>query len=237
MRKFNNLEGRTFGKWTVLKHLGTEKVCDYLDKRHNRTVAITRRKYLCRCKCGNEQEVLGSNLLNGLSKGCMSCRSANSPFLKEYWSEYKRLHMIKQKCYNKKHPDYKKFGAKGITICERRNSLENFIKDMGKAPAGSALIRTDSNGNYEPSNCKWITRTELRIKIGGGRKPIKDEFSALNVSNERKRQLRQNKLGMCYRCCNKKTYKAGLCKKHYIAKLDYFKNNKRTSDNLLRQTN
>lgn len=49
----------------------------------------------------------------------------------------------------------------GITVCSRwRESFVNFLNDMGEAPVGLQIDRIDNNGNYEPSNCRWVTPKE-----------------------------------------------------------------------------
>lgn len=64
------------------------------------------------------------------------------------------------RCRNEKSDNYKYYGGKGIDVCERWGSFDNFLVDMGLRPNGTTLDRKDNNGNYEPNNCVWSTKAE-----------------------------------------------------------------------------
>lgn len=71
---------------------------------------------------------------------------------KESWRTMHR------RCSDPKHHKFKSYGARGIRVCERWGLYENFVIDMGVRPEGTSIDRLDSNGNYEPGNCRWATQ-------------------------------------------------------------------------------
>jgi len=79
---------------------------------------------------------------------------ANTPTYRSWTS-------MKSRCSDPRNASYAQYGGRGITVCARWDSFENFLRDMGKRPGLEYQIdRRDPDGNYEPSNCRWITRAE-----------------------------------------------------------------------------
>lgn len=140
--------GKNFGFWKVLSGP---------IKRNKKTY------YLCECKCNKQREVRNDQLLYGKTLKCSSC--ANSISSKKHGlsknSIYTRWKGIKSRCLDPKKDNYSRYGKLGITICERWLKFENFLSDMGFPPFKKAQIdRIDPFGNYEPSNCRWVTPKE-----------------------------------------------------------------------------
>ena len=115
------------------------------------------------CGCYNREMTKIKNSTHGLTKSTSG--------IYKIW-----VGMI-QRCENAKTPNYKDYGGRGINVCQRwRYSFELFHKDVGDRPSKQhTLDRICVNGNYEPSNVKWATRTEqqqnrrdsIKITISG----------------------------------------------------------------------
>lgn len=74
---------------------------------------------------------------------------------------YRSWEAMRCRCRDAARVEYKHYGGRGITVCQRwENSFPAFLEDMGERPPGTTLDRVDTDGNYEPGNCRWATMQE-----------------------------------------------------------------------------
>lgn len=132
----------------------------------------------CICDCGNEVKVRASCLASGNTKscGCLQKDAVSKTGKINKGNKHRQTHgmtktpeydawrHMKDRCSNPNVKNYKNYGERGIIICQRwLNSFENFLEDMGPKPFPKILYsldRIDNDGNYEPGNCKWSTRSQ-----------------------------------------------------------------------------
>lgn len=136
-----------------------------------------RARYLCQCDCGQTCIRRKGDLQNGSTKSCGCLRKETLSRISRQFST-KHGHATKnnitgtfqswsamlQRCLNPNMKFYKRYGGRGITVCERwqgEDGFKNFLADMGERPGGKTLDRYPNNdGNYEPGNCRWATPKE-----------------------------------------------------------------------------
>lgn len=93
--------------------------------------------------------------------------------------EYSTWANMKSRCFNKNIPDYKDYGGRGITVCNRWLKFENFFSDMGERPIGLTLERINNNKGYFTSNCIWASQT---VQARNHRKPKNGKNGHIGVA-------------------------------------------------------
>lgn len=82
-------------------------------------------------------------------------------------AEYNAWRAMLDRCRRPKCKEFKWYGARGIRVCERWLTFDNFLADMGPCPPGLTIDRRDNDGDYEPTNCRWISqRDQCRNRRG-----------------------------------------------------------------------
>lgn len=128
--------------------------------------ASNHKRWRCKCKCGRIRVIREYFLLNGITKSCGCYR--NQQLFKhghcvgnKNSRTYNSWSRMIDRCFRVKDKSYSRYGGRGILVCLRwRSSFKNFLDDMGERPQSTSLDRINGNGNYEPGNCRWATRSQ-----------------------------------------------------------------------------
>jgi hypothetical protein len=155
-RKLIDICGKTFGDYLVLAPTGIKKKTS---------------GWLCRCSCGREVEVLRSNLTSGKSMRCKECKNKRAGHYKithgasrkgRKTPEYGAWRNMKDRCLNPRSSNYPDWGDRGITVYPHWiDDFSAFLDYIGPRPSPKhTLDRINNDGNYEPGNVRWATKTQ-----------------------------------------------------------------------------
>jgi hypothetical protein len=182
MKKVIDLTGQKFGRLTVKGRL------EKRDK-YGRVV------WHLLCDCGSEVYYDAGRFKYGntSSCGCLKKELVGNDHRTHGLSKtptYSCWLAMKKRCYNNKSQDYYLYGGRGIRVCDRWMTFENFYADMGDRPIGMSLDRIDCNLDYSPENCRWATVTQQArnkrntkiVEYKGVTKSIRDFCDELSLN-------------------------------------------------------
>ena len=156
MGQFRDLTGQTFGRLKVLKR--SEK------PRAGRVA------FECLCSCGKKLSIVANSLARGLTVSCgcrgreglkagqLAMRHGHARGAKS--GTYLSWRAMWERCTVPSTRSYERYGGRGIAVCPRWASFEEFLADMGERPPGKTIDRRNSDANYDPANCRWATPKE-----------------------------------------------------------------------------
>lgn len=186
-----DLTGKKFGRLTVEVFAGRSRKGGHFI-------------WKCICDCGKSKIVLGQSLRDGNTKSC-GCLKRENPIKAMTAAKMKHGHTIgkknsrdyqgwlamRRRCYSPQHRAYPWYGGRGIKVCDRwKDDFSAFLADMGPRPPKMEIDRINTENDYSPENCRWVTRLEqmrnrrntVQVTINDVTRPLKEwaEISGLS---------------------------------------------------------
>lgn len=174
------IAGQKFGRLTAVERAGQDR--------------YQRALWMFRCECGTAVVAAAYRVRSGHTRSCGCLKVGAITHGKSRTPTHNSWVAMKARCGDAKNKQYRFYGGRGIVVCDRwRDSFENFLADMGERPAGTTLDRINSDGNYEPGNCRWATieeqqnnrRGSIRATLCGVTRTVTQWCNALGINRDR----------------------------------------------------
>lgn len=152
-----DMKGKTFGRWSVIERVKNDEKGNAM--------------WLCQCACGTKKILKGSYIRRGDGKscGCLNREQVIARATKHGMHKAPEniiWRAMRNRCTNPNAANYARYGGRGVSVCERRNSFENFYADMGPRPSAKHSIdRRDNSQGYSPENCYWATAKQQQNNL------------------------------------------------------------------------